>query len=463
MRARPRRPTRPRTLWGHGVALDRAVLDYTASGDRACDARLLVWDIYGTMAHVEGLWAIGVLSRGERSRLLAGLRRALVEARSGAFAVTEHDEDVHTALERYLVRRLGVVGEKVHTGRSRNDQVLADLRLHAKDRLLAVALAVLDASAALERLAAAERRTVWPGYTHQRRAMPSTVGLWAAGFAESLLDDLRLVETAFELVDRSPLGSAAGFGVPLPLDRETVAARLGFASVQRNVTAVQASRGKLDVVILSALWAVAHDLGRFAWDVILFSAEEFGYLRLPARLATGSSIMPHKQNPDLFELTRAREAVLAGRLAEATALCGKLPSGYHRDLQLLKPALLSGLDTAHEMAVMMAAALPLIEVDRERCAAALAGGVLAADDAYRRVRLGIPFRRAYRQVAAEIARGTFVPTFSPAEILRARRHTGGAGSLGLGELRRRIARTRRLWLSRRRSFARALDRLTRRR
>ena len=459
-RARGTASRATRTLWGGGRGLDPAVAAYTAAGDRSYDGRLLRWDLYGTLAHVEGLAAIGLVSEAEAGRLRSALRRGLEASRRGTLAVTGRDEDVHTAVERYLVASLGALGEKVHAGRSRNDQVLADLRLYMKDALLAIESAALDAAAALVAFGGRHRRVLWPGYTHQRRAMPSTVGLWAGGYAEAILDDLVPLHAAVDLIDRSPLGSAAGFGVPLPLDRAKVASALGFASVQRNVTAVQPSRGKHEALVLAALWALGHDLGKLAWDVILFSSEEFGFLQLPESLATGSSIMPHKRNPDLFELTRAREAVLAGCLAQSVALAGKLPGGYHRDFQMSKAPLMTALDVTAEMASAIALAVPRLEVDRERCRAAIDPAVLATDEVYRRVRSGVPFRRAYRQVAAEVRAGeTPAMTPSPAEILGARVGLGGAGNPGLDATRREVAQARRSLDRRRRRFQAALARL----
>ncbi|UCF66305.1 MAG: argininosuccinate lyase, partial [Acidobacteriota bacterium] len=318
------------TLWGG--TLEQQMDAYTVGDDRRWDRRLLTWDIVGTLGHIEGLRAAGLLSTVEHSRLEAALRRALALVRAGKLDVTETDEDVHSAIEKYLTHKLGKLGEKVHAGRSRNDQVMVDLRLFLKDRLLELTDALLDVAEQLASWAGRHREVIWPGYTHGRRAMPSTAGLWAAGYAESLLDDFVPLEAAWQLVDRSPLGSAAGYGVPLPLDRERVARKLGFAGVHGNVTAVQSSRGKLEVVVLGALWGVGYDLGKFAWDVILFSSEEYGFLQLPESLATGSSIMPHKRNPDVFELTRAKASLLEGYLVQAMAVAGKLPSGYHRDL-----------------------------------------------------------------------------------------------------------------------------------
>ena len=423
-----------RTVWGVDGGLDEAVAAYTAGDDRRLDQRLLRWDVIGTMAHVVGLTAAGLLTREEQVALAVELRRALADADAGEFTVTDDDEDAHSALEHRLVEHLGEIGKKVHTGRSRNDQVLAALRLYLKDALLEVQAAVVSAARSLLEFGRSHQRVVMPGFTHLRRAMPSSVGLWAAGYAEVLLDDLCLLDAAFDLADRGPLGSAAGYGAPLPLDREAVSSALGFASPQLAVTASQLSRGKLEAAVLCALWAVARDLASLSWDVVLFSSDEYGYFVLPVTLATGSSIMPQKRNPDIFELTRGRAGVLAGLATQAMAVAGSLPGGYHRDMQLLKGPMMEGIDTARAMLTMMTDAVPQLGVDKDRCAACIGGDLLATDEVYRRVRDGVPFRSAYRQVAAEIAAGAEMPPLDAETILDARMNLGGAGAPPLGEL-----------------------------
>ncbi len=300
---------------------------------------------------------------------------------------------------------------------------------------------------------------LWPGYTHMRRAMPSTVGLWAAGAADSVLDSLGSLETAFTAADACPLGSAAGYGVPLGLPRERVARLLGFGRVQHTVTAAQAARGKLETTVLLALWPLVHDIGKLSWDVILFSMEELGYLVLPAELTTGSSIMPQKKNPDLFELTRARAAAFDGLIAQSMAVAGKLPGGYHRDLQLTKGPLIRGLGCVREMLDMVAWAVPKLEVDRRRCEAAVTGDLLATDAVFAGVRRGVPFRRAYREVAAAVAASEAPPPLDSEAILVARSSTGNAGNLGLDTLRRRLRNIARRWQARQGAFRKTLDEL----
>ncbi len=422
-----------RTLWSRS-AQDAAAFDYTAASDHEWDARLLRWDVLGSLGHVEGLRASGILSAGEHRRLQAGLRRALREVNSGRLRLGRSDEDVHTAVENWLTRRLREVGEMVHTGRSRNDQVACDIRLFLKDRLLAVHQGGLALVEELLRFARRESRSLWPGYTHTRRAMPSSAALWAGGLAEGLLDTLTTLPAVWAQVDRSPLGSAAGYGVPLPLKREATARALGFGGMDQLVTTPQNARGKLEAAVLFWCCQLGHDLGRLAGDVILWSSDEFGWLELPAGLVTGSSIMPHKKNPDLFELTRGRAALLEGDLGAVLALRGGLTSGYHRDYQLLKEPLMRGLDRAESMLAMMTRAVPGLRVDRARARAAIEGGTLATDEVMRRVEQGEPFRRAYRAVARELGQGARFEAPTTSQLFARRKSTGGLGNPGLGQL-----------------------------
>ncbi len=449
----------PTTLWSAGSGLDRKLFQYTAADDRPWDARLLRWDVLGSLGHAEGLRASGLLGAGEYARMRRGLRAALHAVDRRRLTLGARHEDVHTAVEDWLTRREPGIGERLHTGRSRNDQVAADLRLYLKDRLLEIHGGTADLIQILLAFAGKHRRVLWPGYTHQRRAMPSSPGLWAGAYAEGLLDTLEGLGAIWAQVDRSPLGSAAGYGVPLPLRREVVARALGFGGIDRNVASVQGGRGKLEAGVLFWCTQIGHELARLSQDIIQFSAEEYGYLLLPAELATGSSIMPHKRNPDLFELTRGRAAALEGDLVAVLQIKAKLSGGYHRDFQLLKEPLMRGLERTTAMVGAMAAAIPQLEVDRDRSAAALEGGALATDEVMRRVENGRPFRTAYREVAAALQRGERLVPPAPARILARRRSTGGLGDLGLAEARGRLRRLR-VWGTReRRRFEVAMRRL----
>lgn len=448
-----------RTLWTPGAAPNEQMLAYTIGDDPLWDTALLRWDVLGSLGHAEGLRASGLLGDSAYRSIRAGLRAALRAVDAGHLTIEPGQEDVHTAVETWLTRRSQVAGERLHTGRSRNDQVTVDLRLFLKDALLQLHHAGTELVDALTRFGAANRLVLWPGYTHQRRAMPSSVALWAGALAEGLLDTLEELPSLWRRLDRCPLGSAAGYGVPLPLRREATARALGFGGLDHNVASVQNGRGKLEAAVLSWCGQLAHELSRLASDAILYSADEFGYLVLPAELATGSSIMPHKRNPDLFELTRARAAALDGDLVAMLLLKAKLGSGYHRDFQLLKEPLFRGLGRTREMLAMMTTAVPMLRVDRERCREALAGGALATDEVMRRVEAGVPFRRAYREVAAALKSGEHFRPPSSGQLIARRRSTGGVGDVGLAQVRARSRAAGSWQRGERRTFDRAMRRL----
>jgi argininosuccinate lyase len=451
------------TLWGSGTGLDRRLLEHTAADDRQWDARLLRWDVLGSLGHIEGLRVSGLLAARDHARLRRGLRQALAAVDRRRLELGVDQEDVHTAVEAWLTRRQPGLGERLHTGRSRNDQVACDIRLYLKHRLLGLHGAGLELTGALLAFAGRHQRVLLPGYTHQRRAMPSSIGLWAGAYAEGLLDTIESLPALWTRVDRSPLGSAAGYGVPLPLRREVTARALGFASLDRNVATVQGGRGKLEAAALFWCTQLGHEVARLAQDVILYSAEEFGYLSLPPELATGSSIMPHKRNPDLFELTRGRAAALDADLSAILQVKSKLSSGYHRDFQLLKEPLMRGLDRTEEMLAALALAVPGLGVDRRRCAAGLDGGALATEEVMRRVEQGSAFRAAYRDVAAALRRGESFDAPPAARVIARRRSTGGLGDLGLGEARTRARRARRWGERESGRFEQAMARLAGRR
>jgi argininosuccinate lyase len=390
-------------LWQTKDGLDAAVEDYTVGADHLLDARLLRYEVYGSLAHATGLASIGVLTPEELASLRAELKR--LHDSDEPFAVTREQEDVHTAVEQRLTAALGETGAKIHAGRSRNDQVQTNLRLYLKDRLLALHGLAAEASAAWQAFGERWQGRTLPGYTHLQRAMPTTVGHWAASHAEALVEALRTLRHAYDEADACPLGSAAGYGVMLPLDRELTARLLGFSRVQRNTLRVQTARPRLEAAVAAALTLVARDLGALAWDLSLFTTAEFGFLSLSESFTTGSSIMPQKKNPDVVELTRARAALFPGRLSQLLAV-GALPSGYHRDYQLTKAPLIESLDELERM-LAMAARLPgALNVREDRCAAAVTEDLLATHRAVALVKDGVPFREAYRAVAAEARAAT---------------------------------------------------------
>jgi len=389
-------------LWDKGVPLDERVLHYTAGEDHALDERLVAYDVRASIAHAEMLARQGLLAVPDLEAIRAGLLGLAESHARGEWRIELADEDGQTALERRLTERIGPAGGRIHLGRSRNDQVLAALRLYLLETLDALSTGVLAVAAALDELAARERRTVIPGYTHLQQAMPSSVPLWAGGFAAELRDDAAALTQARRRLDKNPLGSAAGYGTPgLPVDREATRTALGFAAVQEPVTAVQLSRGKGEAQLIFEIALLMQDLSRFAADVLLFSTREFGFLALAEEFTTGSSIMPQKRNLDVFELMRGRTATAQACLTEALGVAAKLPSGYHRDLQLIKFPLFRAIDLALETLAVAPPAIGALEFRPE--SVRLDPAVHAAEEANRLVVTeGIPFREAYQRVARKL-------------------------------------------------------------
>lgn len=421
-------------LWDRGQSVDERIVAFTVGRDPELDRRLVACDALASAAHATMLHSIGILGDDELSGLLRELRVIAREAREGRFEISREEEDGHTALENRLTRELGDAGRRIHTGRSRNDQVIAAVRLWAREMVAEQLEALLALVGRLLVLAEEHRETSLPGYTHTRQAMPSTLGFLFAAYAENLLDDLPWLETAFRHADRCPLGSASGYGVALPLDRPLVSRLLGFASLQSNTLAVQNDRGKTEYLVLGAAIAPAVDLGRLAGDLIFFSCEELGCIRLDDRVTTGSSIMPQKRNPDVLELIRASAARLRSRQAEIGAVYGPLASGYHRDLQLTKEPFLEGMQTVADVLLAMRPVLETLAVDRERCRAIFQRSIGATDAVYQRVAEGEAFRVAYKAVASD-PEGAVLG--DPAEVWRLRTHAGAPGALDLAESHRR--------------------------
>jgi argininosuccinate lyase len=389
-------------LWDKGATLDEEVLAYTAGEDHALDERLVRYDVAASLAHAQMLAAQGLLTGADFKAIHEGLQALGAAHARNEWHVELSDEDGQTALERRLTTLIGADGGRIHLGRSRNDQVLAAIRLYLRDAVATLSAGAVAVAVALEQLAGREAGTALPGYTHLQQAMPSSVPLWATGFAAEIRDDAAGLSAALRRIDKNPLGSAAGYGTPgLPIDREATRAALKFASVQEPVTAVQLSRGKAEAQVLFEITLLMQDLGRFAADVLLYATQEFAFVALPEAFTTGSSIMPQKRNPDVFELIRGRGATAQACLNEALSVCAKLPSGYHRDLQLLKFPLFRGIDLAAATLGILPAAIAALSFRPESIR--LDPGIHAAEEANRLVVAeGIPFREAYRRVAAKL-------------------------------------------------------------
>ncbi len=425
-------------LWNKsGVETDPAVMTFLAGTDVLLDRELFPFDLRATAAHARGLGRRGWLTADEVDAIVGALDDLGRLFAAGEFVLDERFEDGHSAIESFLTDRLGAAGARVHLGRSRNDQVLVATRLYMIDALQGVQATLIEsARAALERARTHEHDPM-PGYTHLQRATPSSVGLWMASFAESFAESADLARLTTRWLDSSPLGTAAGYGVNLPLDREGVASELGFSRLQINPMAAQASRGKHEVQVLSVLWQALQDARRLAWDLSLFSTAEFGFVRMPEHMLTGSSIMPNKRNPDVAEVMRASCATVAGRLTEVQQILG-LPSGYHRDLQLTKRALVDGVAATRQTLTLLPDILRGTTFDLERMRAAIDPGMAATDRAVELAVDGLPFREAYRQVAAELASGAGPAGRSADESRAARVSPGGCADLRLDELAARI-------------------------
>ena len=389
-------------LWDKGTSLDARVLEYTAGDDHTLDNRLVAYDIRASIAHAEMLGEQNLLSATDLESIREALTVIGAEHAEGKWRISLEQEDCQTAIENLLTARLGAAGGRLHAGRSRNDQVLAALRLYMRDAAQALEDGALAVAGALEALAARHGDQALPGYTHMQQAMPSSVALWALGFAAEIRDDAAGLRLTQRRIGKNPLGSAAGFGTPnLDINREATRRRLDFAVTHEPVTAVQLSRGKAEAQLLFEITLLTQDLGRLAADLLLFYSQEFGYVSLPEAFTTGSSIMPQKRNPDVFELMRGRSAVAYAALNEVLSITEKLTSGYHRDLQLIKPPLFRGIDSCLQTLAILPSALQgvrfrpeNIRLDPSIHAAAAANALVAKE--------GIPFREAYRRVAAKL-------------------------------------------------------------
>ena len=422
-------------LWDKGFEPDRMIEEYTVGQDRELDLRLARYDVEGSLAHIAMLEKIGLLTREELESLTAGLQQIAAQIEAGAFEIEPDVEDVHSEVELLLTRRLGDVGKKIHSGRSRNDQVLVDLKLFLRDELRQIADAVRRLFDRLQEQSERYREVLMPGYTHLQIAMPSSFGLWFGAYAETLVDDMRILAAAWHIANQNPLGSAAGYGSSFPLDRTMTTRLMGFESLHYNVVAAQMSRGKSERAAAAAIAAVAATVGRMAMDLCLFMSQNFGFVSLPDELTTGSSIMPHKKNPDVFEIMRGRCNRLQALPNEIALLTTNLPVGYHRDLQLMKDILFPAIDEIKRTLRMGDFMLAHLKVNEHILDDRKYDYLFTVEDVNRLVLQGVPFREAYRQVGMAVQRGEYRPT---REVHHT--HEGSIGNLCTDEIRRKMER-----------------------
>lgn len=394
-------------IWDKGKPVNDLIQKYTVGLDREMDLMLAKYDVQGSLAHITMLESIGLLESDELKSLSAGLKDILSEIENGKFVIEDGVEDVHSQVELMLTRQLGDMGKKIHSGRSRNDQVLVDLKLFTRDRLRSIVNAVKGLFDILIKQSEKYKNILLPGYTHLQIAMPSSFGLWFGAYAEALTDDMLLLRAAYDQVNRNPLGSAAGYGSSFPLNRQMTTDLLGFESMNYNVVYAQMTRGKMERNVSYALASVAATISRLAFDACLYNSQNFGFIKLPDDCTTGSSIMPHKKNPDVFELTRAKCNRLQAIPQQITLMTNNLPSGYFRDMQLVKEVFLPAFQELEEIITMTAYMLDHIKVREDILSDHKYDAIFSVEEVNRLTLQGMPFRDAYRQVGAAIENGTF--------------------------------------------------------
>lgn len=420
-------------IWDKGKPVNEEIQRFTVGKDREMDLMLAEYDIIGSLAHITMLQSIGLLEADELKTLSEGLIELLETVARGQFVIEEGVEDVHSQVELMLTRRFGDVGKKIHSGRSRNDQVLLDLKLFTRDRLKEIANSVKGLFDILIRQSERFKDVLLPGYTHLQVAMPSSFGLWFGAYAEALTDDMLFLQAAYKMVNRNPLGSAAGYGSSFPLNRQMTTDLLGFESMNYNVVYAQMTRGKMERNVAAALASVAATISRLAYDACLYNSQNFGFIQLPDDCTTGSSIMPHKKNPDVFELTRAKCNRIQAVPQEIALITNNLPSGYFRDMQLVKEIFLPAFDEMEECLTMTAYILDHIKVREDIMSDPKYDAVFSVEEVNRLVLRGVPFREAYRQVGTAIEKGTF-----KADRNIDHTHEGSIGNLCNDKIRERM-------------------------
>ncbi len=389
-------------LWDKGYEINKEIERFTVGNDYLLDQKLVKFDAKASIAHAEMLAKAGILEVDELRKLKKALKEIIESAAKGKFIIKQDDEDCHTAIENYLVGKCGIAGKKIHTARSRNDQVATALRLYMIEKLSEAGHAAMLLHESLESCGK-KNKIPLPGYTHMQKAMPSSDSDWCNGFSAAIEDDAELISAVKGIIDQNPLGSGAGYGLPIKIDRELTTRLLGFDKVQET-TYVQSSRGKFELLCLQAMHQLMLDVNKIATDLMLFTTSEFGYASLSQGFLTGSSIMPQKKNYDVLELARGKLGVVAGCAAAISSIAANLPSGYNRDLQLTKEPLIKGMETTIETAKVMATVINALSFNEKRCKQAMTEEIFATEKTYELVKKGVPFREAYKMVAQRLAK-----------------------------------------------------------
>lgn len=421
------------TLWSKGVAATELVEEFTVGNDRILDMRLAKHDVKGSKAHIQMLKTIGLLEESEEQELQKGLDTILEEIKAGDFKLNDNVEDIHSQVEFLLTERLGDIGKKIHSGRSINDQVLVDIKLFLREEIELFRDEMIALFNQLQKLSEQHKDVLLPGYTHAQIAMPSSFGLWFGAYAEALVDDMHMLKGAYKVVNQNPLGSAAGYGSSFPLDRELTTQLLGFETLNYNVVAAQLSRGKSEKAIASALSCVALTLNKLAADCCMYLCPNYGFIKFPDELTTGSSIMPHKKNPDVWEIIRGNCNRVQSLPNEISLMTSNMAHGYHRDYQLLKDVLFPGLELMHKCLFMAKYMLENISVNKDILNDSKYEYLFTVEEVNKRVLEGMPFREAYKSVGIEVNEGKF--KFS-GEINHT--HKGSLGNLCNSEIKEKM-------------------------
>jgi argininosuccinate lyase len=420
-------------LWEKGIPTDQKIEQFTVGNDRELDVILAKYDVLGSIGHAKMLSKVGLITEQEATDLILALENILSTIKNDSFVIEDTFEDVHSKIEYLLIEKLGDTGKKIHTARSRNDQVLVDMHLYLKDEIINIKALVKELFDLLMELAEKNKNILLPGYTHLQVAMPSSFGLWFSAYAESLIDDITMLNAALKIVDQNPLGSAAGYGSSFPIDRTFTTEALDFATLKYNVVAAQMSRGKSEKTVAFAMSSVAGTLSKLAMDVCLYLSQNFDFISLPGHLTTGSSIMPHKKNPDIFELIRGKSNKIQSIPYELTLITNNLPSGYHRDFQLLKEGLFPAIENLKSCLSMAHYAIQDIKVKDTILNDSKYNYLFTVDTLNELVIQGIAFRDAYKMVAEQLENGTFkVPKTTT------HTHEGSINNLCLKEIREKM-------------------------
>ena len=423
-------------LWDKGYSTDKFVEEFTVGRDRELDLFLAEADVLGNMAHMKMLNSIGLLSDADREALEQGLKRIYEQVQAGDFTIEDGVEDVHSQVEFMLTEMCGDAGKRIHTGRSRNDQVMVDIKLFSRSAIIALQKSVEELFATLMQKAEEWKDVLMPGYTHQQVAMPSSFGMWLSAYAEALADDMLMLNAAYKLVNTNPLGSGAGYGSSVPLNRTMTTKLLGFEDLAYNSMYAQMQRGKTERVVLTAIAAIAATVGRLAQDVCLYSCANFGFVKLPDAFTTGSSIMPHKKNPDIFELTRAKCNRMQAMPMEVTLIATNLPSGYFRDMQLTKEIYVPAFKEITDVVRMAKAGIEQMWINRDILSNDIYKYLFTVEDVNDAVANGVPFRDAYREVGMRVQNGTY--EHDGRELHHT--HEGSIGNLCLENIRAKFER-----------------------